>query len=124
MDINPSFTSTPYAPDRLIAGDFPLVTETVTVAAGQNLVRGALLGKVTAGGQYVLSLAAAVDGSQTPVAILVADADASAGALTAGIYVSGEFNDNAVTFGTGHTAASVKDGLRDLGIYLKSPVPA
>ncbi|MFQ5460603.1 MAG: head decoration protein [Anaerolineae bacterium] len=124
MDVNPSFTSTPYTPDRLIAGDLKLVTDTVTVAAGQNLLRGALLGRVTGSGEYVLSLAAAADGSQTPVAILVADTDASAGALTAGVYLSGEFNENAVTFGTGHTAAGVKDALRDLNIYLKSPVPA
>ena len=121
---NPSFTSTAFTPDRLLAGDFPTVTESITLAAGQVLTRGALLGRVTASGEYVLSLAAAVDGSQTPVAILADDADTTAGAATGAAYLSGEFNDNAITFGTGHTAATVKDALRDLNIYLKTPVVA
>ncbi len=123
-NVNPIFTSTPYTPDRLIGGDLKLVTESVTLALGQNLLRGALLGQITGSGEYVLSLAAAADGSEVPVAILVADTDATVGATVTGIYLAGEFNDNAITFGAGHTAASVKDALRNLNIYLKSPVPA
>ncbi|MFQ5510198.1 MAG: head decoration protein [Leptospirillia bacterium] len=123
-NVNPSFTSTPYTPDRLIGGDLKLVTESVTLALGQNLLRGALLGKITGSGEYVLSLAAALDGSEVPVAVLVADTNATTGATVAGIYLAGEFNENAITFGAGHTAASVKDALRNLNIYLKSPVPA
>lgn len=111
-------------PDRLIAGSFPIVTEAITLITGQNLSRGALLGKITASGKYTLSLSAAVDGSQTPVAILAKDTDATAADVETVAYLSGEFNDNAVTFGTAHTAASTKDGLRDLGIYLKTPVTA
>jgi len=121
---NPSFTSTVFTPDRLLAGDFPTVTESITLAIAQVLARGALLGRVTATGEYLLSLAAAVDGSQVPVAVLADDADTTLGAATGAAYLSGEFNDNAITFGTGHTAASVKDGLRDLNIYLKTPVVA
>ena len=121
---NPSFTSTTFTPDRLLAGAFPTVTESITLATGQVLTRGALLGKVTGSGEYVLSLAAAADGSQTPVAVLADDADTTLGAATGAAYLSGEFNDNAITFGTGHTAASVKDALRDLNIYLKTPVVA
>jgi hypothetical protein len=39
----------------------------------QTLKVGAVLGKVTATGKYKLALSAAVDGSQTPVAVLIAD---------------------------------------------------
>lgn len=113
-----------YVPDALIAGDFPLRTEKVTIVSGQNLQRGALLGKITSGGKYNLSLSAASDGSQTPVAILAEDVDASGGDKDGIVYISGDFNQDAITFGASHTAASVKAGLRDLGIYLHAPVSA
>ena len=100
------------------------MTESITLAAAQVLTRGALLGRVTGSGEYVLSLAASADGSEVPVAVLADDADTTGGAATGAAYLSGEFNDNAIIFGTGHTAASVKDGLRDLNIYLKTPVVA
>lgn len=74
-------------------------------------------------GKYVLSLAAAVDGSQDPVSILSADTDATAADVdNTLVYISGEFNYNAMTFGAGHTAASVMDELRALGIFLKDSV--
>lgn len=120
----PSFSSTSYTPDRLLAGDFPRETQTVTLISGQNLARGAVLGKITASGKYTLSLSASGDGSQTPVAILAADTDASGGDKLAPIYLSGDFNEDRVTLGAGHTVASVRDGLRDLAIYLKKPVAA
>ena len=37
-------------------------------------------------------------------------------------YLAGEFNENAVTLGPGHSIESIKDGLRDLNIYLKPAV--
>lgn len=111
-----------YTSDNLIAGDHPCVTEEVTVLSGQNLVRGSLLGKVTASEKVVLSLAASGDGSEAPYAVLAEDVDASAADAKGVAYLSGEFNEDDVTFGTGHTAASVRAGLRDLSIYLKSSV--
>lgn len=47
--LEPSQTNTAYTPDQLIAGSHEMVTDTVTVAAGQVLTRGALLGQQTAG---------------------------------------------------------------------------
>lgn len=111
--------------DNLIAGDNVfLVTEPVTILAGQNLARGALLGRITASGKYISSLSAAADGSQTPTAILAETIDATAADKAAIVYLAGEFNENKVLFGTGHTIASTKAGLRDNNIYLKSAVPA
>jgi len=124
MDLQPKFTSEAYTPDRLHAGDFPIRTLDVTIASGQNIARGALLGKITASGKYILSLAAAVDGSQTPAAILAEDVDATGGDKSGIVYVSGDFNENRITYGTGHTADSVRAGLRDLNIYLHKPVSA
>lgn len=226
MDYKPTFNGSAgaYSPDILIAGDFPVRADEITLANGAgSLVRGTLLGKVSVGaltaagaastpapaaatitasptvaagskagvhtfecvvggsataskwqhrdpdgifvgtatgnteytgggltltitdsgtdpvageafkvtvtaaagsGYYKKSLAAATDGSQTPVAILCEDADASSSTVTTLAYVSGEFNSDAMTFGTGHTAASVKDGLSDRNIFLKTPVSA
>jgi hypothetical protein len=113
-----------YTPDSLHAGDFPIRTAKVTVITGQNLVRGALLGKITASGKVNLSLSAAGDGSQTPYAILAEDIDATAEDKEAVAYISGDFNADAITYGAGHTADSVKDGLRDVNIYLHTPISA
>lgn len=76
----------------------------ITVAAGS--------------GKYKLAVAAAVDGSQHPVAILAADADSTAADVEALIYERGDFNESALNFGAGHTAATVRDALRILGINL------
>ena len=113
-----------FTPDRLKAGDYPMATGAVTLALGQNLVRGAVLGKITSSGKYVLSASAAGDGSEVPEAILLQDTDASAADQSAPVALTGEFNQDALTFGTGHTAASTKAGLRDKSIFLKEAVPA
>ncbi|HEY1035553.1 MAG TPA: head decoration protein [Pseudoxanthomonas sp.] len=111
-----------FTPDDLHAGDFPIRTRKVTLVSGQNLIRGALLGQITTGGKYTLSASASSDGSQTPKAILADDVNASGGDKDAIVYLSGDFNEDALTYGTGHTAASVREGLRDLNIYLHTPV--
>lgn len=101
-----------YDPNGLFAGDGPIITQPVTILSGQNMTRGAVLGKVTASGKYILSLAAANDGSQTPVGVLAIDCDATGGDKDAAVYFSGEFNAAKLTFGTGHTAATVNAALR------------
>lgn len=110
--------------DNLIGGTaVNMVTESIVLDTG-NLTRGALLGRITGTGKYILSLAAAEDGSEVPRAILAEDSNATSADKTTVAYLTGEFNTAAMTFGTGHTAASVKDGLRDLGIHLKTNLAA
>ena len=123
--MKPSFSTETFTPDLLIAGsNIGIITRDITLASGQNLTRGALLGKITATSKYILSLSGASDGSQVPTAILVHDTNATAGDQKTAIYESGEFNAAALTLGTAHTIASVRDGLRDLGIHLKAIVSA
>lgn len=112
----PDFTTS------MIAGDFPLAHQTVTIAVGQNLTRGAVVGRVTATGAYVLSASAAADGSQTPLGILADDCNATAAARTAPVYFTGEFAAHLLTFGAGHSAATVDAGFRVAGrpIFIKS----
>ena len=124
MDPTPKSESAgTYTPDNLIAGDFPLVTVQVTIASGAGAQpRGAVLGKVTATGKYIRSLSAASDGSETPRAILAQDVDATSGDVVATAYIKGEFNERALTIGTGHTADSIRDALADKGIILRKSV--
>lgn len=90
------------------AGTDPVVGETfavtVTAAAGS--------------GKYKTSLAAATDGSQTPVAVLAENITVSGEDAEAISYESGHFRSAALTFGAGHTAASTASALRALGIHL------
>ena len=102
-------------PDNLFAGEFPVVQHLETITGGASLTRGAVLGCITASGLYCLSAAAASDGSQKPVAILAEDVNATATDVRAVVYHSGVFNSNALTYGEGHTAASVSKGLRANG---------
>ena len=115
-----SFSSDTYTPDRLIAGPMSLASRKVTLISGQNVVRGAVLGKITASGKYNLSLSAAADGSQTPYAIAAQDCNASGGDVECLVYERGDFNANALTLGAAHTVASITPGLRAKGITLVS----
>ena len=118
-DPHASNGSEAYDPSNLLAGSKQPVTKTITIVDSVALLAGALLGKVTASGKYLLSVSAAGDGSETPDAILAHDADASGGDIEAVIYVEGEFNQDVLTYGTGHTAASVSQGLRERSIHLR-----
>lgn len=74
----------------------------------------------TSAGKYVQSLAAATDGSQVPCAILGEDCDATATDKNTVGHMAGTFDENALIYGTGHTASSVREALRDSGINLQS----
>ena len=105
-------------PEKLLAGDYPRVGRKVTIGIAADLVAGTVLGKITASGKYIQSLSAAVDGSQVPEAILAEDAAAAAAEVEALIYETGDFNEAALTLGAAHTIASIRQGLRERGIFL------
>lgn len=52
----------------------------VTIASGQNLAIGTVLGKITASGQYTQVNFSASDGSEEAAGILLGDVDASSAA--------------------------------------------
>ena len=81
-------------------------TFTITVAAGS--------------GEYVKSLAASVDGSQTPRVILTEDIDATSAAVNTVAYETGDFVESFLILGTGHTIASIREGLRARGIFISA----
>lgn len=118
-----SFTSQgTFTPTGLLGGHDDPQTRQITLISGQNLARGALLGKITASGKYTLSLSASADGSQIPAVILAEDTNASGGDKSTAAYFGGVFDENYVIFGTGHTPASTREALRDVGIKLQSSI--
>lgn len=113
-----SRSSTNFTPDDLIVNSDDVIMRKITVLAGQNLVRGAVLGKVSASGKYVLSAAAAGDGSQAPDCILVDATDATGGDKEAiGIFKASVL-ESKLTLGAGHTLDSIREGLRVKSIHL------
>lgn len=120
----PGVSQDAFVPDQLIGGDLKVVTHGGRTITGGAFVRGTVLGRITASQKYTIALAAAADGSQTPVALLVDDVDASAADAIGGIYAMGEFNDRAVTLGTGMTLTAARAALELQNIYLKSSISA
>ncbi len=216
-----SYTQTSFSPDRLFADPPPKLSRKVTLLSGENLARGAVLGKITGGvgatdddgvadagntgdgtigtvsavagaqpgvytitiiepvaalgtftvedpngveigtgvvatqfsnqvqftiadgaadfiagdrftitvtavaiEKYKLSASASTDGSQTPDAVLAEATDASGGDKETMAYFDGAFNEDRVVLGAGHTAASIREGLRNKGIHLVKPLSA
>lgn len=65
-----------------------------------------------------LAAAAATDGSALAAAVLAHDADASAGPVEVIAYTRADVLENALSFGAGHTANTVREALRQRGITL------
>jgi hypothetical protein len=118
----PSFASAARSLDWLLAGDFPRVEAEVVIITGQVLAAGSVLGRITASDKWNLSLSAAGDGSEVPRAILMDAVDATGADKAGRVWLTGEFADEKLVFGTAHTIASTKTALAEKGIYLKATV--
>ena len=105
---SPSYASFETSHDEIETGQLPLVSDPVTILQGQKLPRGAVLGKISATGKYVLSLAAAVDGSEVPTRVLAHGVDATAGDVNSAGYSHGQFIFEGLTLGAGHDFDSLR----------------
>lgn len=106
-----------FTPDNLIAGNRHVIAGgTVTVANGAGkLARGTVLARNTA------NKFEAVNAELTGKAevILASDVDATNADAVAEVYITGDFNSNAVTVATGYTLSEAdKLNLKNAGIYL------
>lgn len=106
--------------DLLISGTQPIADDEVTILAGAAFVRGTVLGRITASDKYTLSASAAGNGSEVPSAILLHDIPADVADRKASVAFTGQFNPDALTLGAGHTIASIRFALRQVGIFLKT----
>ena len=114
-----NFETLNHRPEAILAGSFERVTKKRTIAAGQNLKAGAVLGQITVNDKMLLCDKAAIDGSAAPVEILAHDVDATAADMEAITYQTGEFLADQVSLAVGTIIADVEDGLRSLSIFLK-----
>ncbi len=114
-----------YSPLDLIGGDFPLKSESIVLEAGQVLQRGAVLGRKTANGKFVLSAKIAEDdspikdGSEEPLRILTEDMDTTAEDKPTIAYRTGSFRAAGLKIGKGHTLASLKTELETRSIFIE-----
>lgn len=103
--------------DSLLAGDeLPFLTKSVTVAKGQRLKRGSVLGLDKAG-KARLSAKGATDGSQVPRYVLVTDLNAGGADLQAVVYKMGVFNKASLIFGADTKADDFELALEDRNIH-------
>src|SRR5262245_9950407 len=89
------------------------ISRSVTIAAGEGLLRrGQILGR-DAGGKYTKAAAPAS-------AILVHDIDATAADVLGLVHVQGRFKANTVILPPATTLAAARDQLWDFGVYLET----
>ncbi len=92
-----------------------LSRDVVTIAVGQNLQAGAVLGKVSASGEYVALDPAANDGSEVAAAVLLYSTDASAGVIKATVLVRlAEVASDRLGWLAGMTSAQISTALGKL----------
>lgn len=125
MSLNPAgFTAEgTYTPDLLIAGDHPIRTRGVTLQTGLTLVRGQLVVLTATESEYEAYAGGAITAGSL-LGLLVEDADTTGGAASVMIYVSGDFNANAITIASGGTLATVRDQLALQSLYVVDAVAA
>ncbi|AJI83874.1 TPA: head decoration protein [Yersinia enterocolitica] len=121
----PGMRSSLFMPDQLVSGTLQLVTDTGVIAQAATIhLRGTVLGKITASGEYVKSVKTATDGSEVPVAILVDDVDTTTTSQRGGVYLMGQFNQNRIIHDASWTLAELKTDLRTYSIFLEDSIQA
>ncbi|OWF77693.1 head decoration protein [Yersinia frederiksenii] len=121
----PGMRSSLFVPDQLVAGPLQLVTDTVVIVQAEVIhLRGTVMGKITASGEYIKSVKDATDGSEVPVAILVDNVDTTVTAQRGGIYLMGQFNQNRIVHDASWTLAELKTALRPYTIFLTDSIQA
>jgi len=104
---------------EILAGDFPRSTEAVTIASGNNLKFGSVIGKITNTDTYKLVDSSATDGSQEPFAVLMEDVDASAGPAVGIANLTGEYIRTKLIFGGSDTWQTHFTAARKNSIFFK-----
>lgn len=106
--------------DNLIAGDFPIKTQSIVIVDGAGVLpRGTVLQVSATAGKYE-----EVTDDAEAVFILAEDVDATDADVTTTAYITGQFNKRALSIGTGATLAGVTATLRPLSIFIQDSVPA
>jgi hypothetical protein len=105
--------------DNLFGSAYPQHFDARTIASGQVLKRGTVLGLLTAGGEAKPCDTALVDGTENFDSVLTADVDTTTAAKVAPVADAGSFQVQALIFGGVTTAADVKVAARALNCYFE-----
>lgn len=88
--------------------------QNVTVVSGQNLVAGAVVGKITSGGKYAVYANGASDGTQAAAGVLLQGADASGGDVKGAIIIrDAEVDGDLLNWGN-NDSTGITAGIADL----------
>lgn len=115
-----------YEPDNLFAAnqELPAVADALEIAANQDLKRGCL---VDADGNACESTTTgegdeAVTTYAEPYAVLAEDCDTTEGAKEAAVYLTGEFNIDALSAAADEDVKNYKLAARKVGIFMKKNI--
>lgn len=116
-----------FSPDMLIAGGDDIHTIGVTLEAQAKLVRGTLVYlKATESDYSAYDGGSATTGSLFGILVQDEDTTTATGtgaAKSVGVYISGDFNANAITVASG-TLETLRAALASQALYLLNPVTA
>lgn len=109
-----------FTPQNLIAGPFPNVGVEITLLSGSACAIGSVMGIITTSGKAIPCDHTASDGSENPYCVALEAATASGADVThIPAYLTGEFNENKLSFGGSSTLADLKRAMRDVCIFAK-----
>lgn len=108
--------------DNLFGSEYPQMFDAVTVLSGQTLVRGTVIGIITASGKAKMLDVASADGSEDFYGVLTADVDASGGDKVGPVAIAGSFQTQALTVGGATVLADYKAAARALNCYVQTSV--
>jgi hypothetical protein len=92
------------------------------IITGQNLAEGTLVGRITASGKFTLCVGGSADGSEIPYGVVHEAIDATSEDKTCALLVAGVVVEDALVVGGTHTLETVRDVLRDAGIFLETVI--
>lgn len=101
------------------ASEMPFVTEDVTIANGETVTKGTVLGHVT-GGDWVPVDDTLANGAEEARAVAAEDIDASQGATDGVAYRTGVFAEKELNFGGDDVVADHRDAMAAKGIFVRS----
>jgi hypothetical protein len=105
-----------------------VITDSVVLQAGQNLSKGAVLGRVKDTGKYKLSALKdsdgnnISDGSEVPCAVLLENVDATDVDKNAPVLVLGEVDANELVIDSSWSIETIKPELRKMSIFVKQSI--
>ncbi len=113
--------------DATVGAAFAHAEINLTITAGATAFvvgDGFTVNVFDAVGTYVECVRTATDGSQVPLAILVDDADATDGPVTAGAYLAGEFNAAQLIYSPTWSLSALVSAMRPYGLFAKTSLSA